>query len=202
MPYYNVIQAAAYIGCDPKTVRRWLKKGRLTGERTERGWLAIPGGQVEYAKIQWEQEQAQFAGPRMPKDAQDVPSGQPKDLVDRIRRLESTVVSLSATTEALEQRIATLEQALSNASLPVPSAPADAYPGPDVPKDTLSARDFAAQLNIKYTVFEGMMRHGIKGEPLEHTKVPIQNRSGHHMNLFTVPQQEKARELLRKHGKL
>jgi len=43
--FYNAIQAAKYIGCDPKTVRRMLKRGELTGERTERGWARNSRGQ-------------------------------------------------------------------------------------------------------------------------------------------------------------
>jgi len=92
---YNVIQAARYIDCDPKTIRRWLKQGKLTAERTARGWLAIPSEQVEHAKLLWQNDREQFASPGMPRDAHPVPSvlslgkdRQHDDSLNSIRKLE------------------------------------------------------------------------------------------------------------------
>jgi hypothetical protein len=215
MRSYNVIQAANYIGCDPKTVRRWLKRGRLTAERTDRGWLAIPGGQVEYAKIQWEKEQEQFAGPGMPKAVQDSASGQHKDMVDRVRRLESTVVSLSATVEALEQRIASIEARLSKESLDVPTVPADSSPEPTLPKSsspsltppdlplgTLTSAQFRVQLGIDKPAMDTYIQRGIYGESLPMTRIPHPTRAGYTLTYFTPSQRQAAIELLRRHGKL
>lgn len=205
MHFYNAIQAAKYIGCDPKTVRRMLKRGELTGERTERGWLAIPGGQVEYAKIKWEEEQAKFARPWLSKES--LPE-QPREGMDIIGRVE-----------ALEQKVAELEKALSNAPLHVPIQPIPPSTSTDIPPksqptvrnvdtssplpdDLLSARDFAAKIGIEYTILDGYARRGIRGERMDVTEVPHPTRKGYSNRYFTPTQQEQAIVLLRKHGKL
>jgi hypothetical protein len=211
MRKYNVIQAAAYIGCDPKTVRRMLKRGQLTAERTERGWLAIPGGQVEYAKIKWEEERAQFARPGLPRESLVSLS---RDVQDSIWRLEGRIAQLEETTALQEKRIAALEERLSRDSLPVPTPHKDASHVPaqprtplssitipaDLPDGTLHSTDFAASLGISKTVMEGWLKNGIRGEQLEREKVPI--TPGRNSNYFTPDQQRAAIELLRKHGKI
>jgi len=241
LPFYNAIQAAKYIGCDPKTVRRMLKRGELVAERTERGWLAIPGGQVEYAKIRWEEEQAKFARPWLAKEsigAESAPSlgMDTRDAMDSIRRLEDRIAQLEEMVAAQAHRIETLEQALSNTSLLVPTSPyiiSTSRPEPqntplrvrgdaeeakaqqqaqnrivarfsvpaDLPEGTLHSTDFAEQIGIKLTVFEGWLKNGIRGEQLERMRVPTA-REGRYTNYFTPEQAEKARELLRRHGKL
>jgi hypothetical protein len=212
MHYYNAIQAAKYIGVDPKTVRRWLKKGLLTAERTEQGWLAIPGGQVEYAKIKWEEEQAKFARPWLPKASSGDMSNASLPTMSR------ETLDIIGRVETLEQKVAELEKALSNTSLVVPTLPIPPSTTSDIPAmsqptirnidassplsaDLLSARDFAAQLGIKYTVFEGMLRHGVRGEQIERTEIPSA-REGYSSKYFNSEQQARAIELLRKHGKL
>lgn len=195
--YYNVIQASKYIGADPKTVRRWLKQGKMTGTRTDRGWLAIPEDQVERMRIEWENERTRFS-------SLDVDT---KDSLD-----------ISTRVEALEQRVASLEQALSNASLPVPAMPhhaktpnvtttqqshqkRDAVPS-DLPADTLSAYDFATQHGIDREHFKNYMRRGVDGEMLEITEVKHHSRAGYTLKFLTPSQQEQAIEVLKRHGKI
>jgi hypothetical protein len=222
MPYYNAIQAAKYIGCDPKTVRRMLKRGELTGERTERGWLAIPGGQVEYAKIRWEEEQAKFARPGQPSEALGEVSkvALPKaiEALDSLGRLETRIGQLEEIVSAQNERIASLEQALSNASLHVPRQSIPPLPSSDItpkPKppirpsdassplstDLLSARDFAAKLGMEYTILDGYARRGIRGEKMDVTEVETA-RKGYLRKYFSQSQQISAIEMLRRHGKL
>ena len=216
MRMYNVIQAADYIGCDPKTVRRWLKRGKLTAERTERGWLAIPGGQVEYAKIQWEKEQEQFARPGQSKESIGI---QHKDTIDNLRRLEDRIAKLEAIISAQNEKIASLEKAMSNVSLDSPSHPKTASTSkatstisapqnrivdaksPSLPPGTLYWKDFAEQIGIKDTVLEGIIRRGIDGEHLERIEIPTA-KPGNTTKYFSIEQQEKAIEFLRKFGKL
>ncbi len=222
MRYYNAIQAARYIGCDPKTVRRMLKRGELTGERTERGWLAIPGGQVEYAKIRWEGEQAKFARPWLSKEASGGLYNASLDMVgtdamDSIGRLEDRIGQLEEMVSAQNERIASLEQALSNASLHVPiqsvpvpprtkpqKQPSDAsIPTPsDLPPGTLTATELRNQLGIEKTAMDTYIQRGIYGEQLPMTRIPHPTRAGYTLTYFTPEQQERAIELLRKHGKL
>jgi hypothetical protein len=202
--YYNVIQASKYIEADPKTIRRWLKQGKITATRTDRGWLAIPEDQVERMKVEWENERTRFASP-------DVGTRESLDIPTRV--------------EVLEQRVAYLEQALSNASLPVPTTPytvsttkdtyqpqqshpttstkpkRDVVLPSDLPPGTLHSTEFAAKLGIKYTKFEGWMKNGVFGEQLERERIAVTS-TGRFSNWFTPMQQEKAMEILKKHGKL
>ncbi|MGH2451627.1 MAG: helix-turn-helix domain-containing protein [Candidatus Limnocylindria bacterium] len=39
MKLYTVEQAARWLGRNPQLVRRWLREGRLRGERFGRAWL-------------------------------------------------------------------------------------------------------------------------------------------------------------------
>jgi hypothetical protein len=245
MRFYNVIQAARYIDCDPKTIRRWLKQGKLTAERTARGWLAIPEEQVEHAKLLWENEREQFASPGMPRDAQVVPSvlslGKHEDNIDSMRGLEErlgilehqlpeiTVLTrelgkLQARVGVLTARVEELEAREHQAAAenvptpPVPSMPIaqDIEPtkpqisivdvSRDLPPDAIEAHDFAAQLGIGWPSFEGMMRHGIgrgdKKEHLERIEIPIPAREGYTQKYFDERQREKAREILKRHGRI
>ncbi|HEX3642845.1 MAG TPA: hypothetical protein VHV10_16290 [Ktedonobacteraceae bacterium] len=212
MHFYNAIQAAKYIGCDPKTVRRMLKRGELTGERTERGWLAIPGGQVEYAKIKWEEEQAKFARPWLSKES----SGEvPRDALDTLGRDDMDIIRR---VEALEQKVAELEKALSNASLHVPTQSMPQPATSDIPPKTKpSARnvatsspipdgwvlcsDFFEARDIKETTCRRWLKDGLQGEYFEFEEVPRPGRVDKY-RYFNSIQQEKALELLRKYGKL
>lgn len=206
MHFYNAIQAAKYIGCDPKTVRRMLKRGELTGERTERGWLAIPGGQVEYAKIKWEEEQAKFARPWLSKES----SGEvPRDALDTLGRDDMDIIGR---VEALEQKVAELEKALSNASLPVPtqSVPVPATsdippktkppkrniaPSTDLPDGAIGLSDFAAQHGISLSSASRWVKNG-------DIATEQRQRAGRPQHFLTIEQQEQALEWMRKHGKL
>ncbi len=202
MHYYNAIQAARYIGVDPKTVRRWLKKGILTAERTEQGWLAIPGGQVEYAKIKWEEEQAKFARPWLSNAPLPEQTRDDMDIPTRV--------------EVLEQRVAFLEQALSNASLHSPTQPqAPLYrfktdreeattprpqkrivaPSTDLPDGSIGLSDFAAQHGISLSSASRWARNG---------DIPTEQRTraGRPQHFLTQEQQEQAIEWLRLLGKI
>jgi hypothetical protein len=76
------------------------------------------------------------------------------------------------------------------------TVPAELSPG------TLHSSDFADHLGLKRTVFDSMMKNGVGGDELERTKIPILARPGQNRNYFTPAQQEKAVELLKRHGKL
>jgi hypothetical protein len=205
-----------------------LKRGELTGERTAKGWLAIPGGQVEYAKIKWEEEQAKFARVGQPRESSGTVSSASlpnlsTEALDSIRQLVDRVAQLEEIVTAQNARIASLEKVVSNAPLHVPMTPIPVQPSQNttpiseppirrsqpnspipsnLPPGTLHSSDFADQLGIKRTVFDSMMKNGIGGEELERTKVPIVARPGQNRNYFTPSEQEKALALLRKHGKL
>ena len=180
-----------------------LKRGELTGERTAKGWLAIPGGQVEYAKIKWEEEQAKFARIGQHREALDtmlyasLPNVSTEAL-DSIRQLEDRIGQLEEIVTAQNARIASLEKVVSNASLQVPVQPVPIQPSqntssPQVPQNrnvapnspipsnlppgTLHSSEFADQLGIKRTVFDSMMKNGVGGERSEERRVRKECRS-------------------------
>ena len=229
--YYNVIQASKYIGADPKTVRRWLKQGKMTALRTERGWLAIPEDQVERMRIEWENERTRFAVPMPPHASLD---RQPRASLDNIRRLEDRIAVLEEIVAAQTESIEALEKTLSNASLPAPTSPyteslqsqnkpfkhtadtLDVQPQQshptafsaansaiaDLPDGSLHSTEFATQLGLTKPVMEGILKNGIAGEHLERVRIPITSTGSRHANYFTPLQQEQAREVLRRHGKI
>jgi transposase len=198
--YYNAIQAAKYIGVDPKTVRRWLKKGLLTAERTEQGWLAIPGGQVEYAKIKWEEEQAKFARPWLSKESSGDVSNASLDTLGR------EGLDIIGRVEALEQKVAELE-ALVVPRHPIPPSPTsdtipqtkppkrNIAPSPDLPDGAIGLSDFAAQYGISLSTASRWVRNG---------DIPTEQRqrAGRPQHFLTIEQQEQALEWMRKYGKL
>jgi hypothetical protein len=200
--FYNAIQAARYIGVDPKTVRRWLKKGLLTAERTEQGWLAIPGGQVEYAKIKWEEEQAKFARPWLSKES--LPA-QPREDLDILGRVEE-----------LEWKVAELEEALSNASLGVPTqsvpVPATSAIPPktkpqirnvdanSLPDGCILASTFAKVHGMAPTTFTHHIEVGIAGEKVEVERRPKPGFTERKEKYLNPKQQEEAIAFWQRHN--
>lgn len=224
MRYYNAIQAAHYIGCDPKTVRRMLKRGQLTATRTEKGWLAIPGGQVEYAKIKWEEDQAKFVRTGLPREALDKLSNdslptQHQDSIDSIRQLEDRVAQLEEKTSTQNERIASLEEMVSNESLdtliqPVlvqttenvsPSKVAQkrsvAQFENTIPDGWTLCSDFFESLNISGTSWRRWLTNSLAGDTFEFEERPIAGTNKRY-RYFTPEQKEKALDILKRHGKL
>jgi hypothetical protein len=135
-------------------------------------------------------------------------------LTRELGKLQAKVDVQDARISELERRITELE-ARDRLSVPVPATsdippkakpqkqPSDA--SSPVPSDllpgTLLATDFAKQVGIKYTVLEGAIRHGMAlGRGKGKDYLDITERYGR--KYFDPEQQEKAIELLRKHGKL
>jgi hypothetical protein len=67
---------------------------------------------------------------------------------------------------------------------------------------TLSASDFAKQHGIEYDHFKNYMRRGVNGEWLDITEEPHPTREGYTLKFLTPAQQEKALEILKRHGKI
>lgn len=224
MMYFNASQAARELNVPDKTIRRWLKQGmdgrwKLTAIRTESGQLLISESDVERIKQGREQDRLQTARTSPATSGLSVPN---QSLADLPRQ----VADLTAKVSQLEERIADLESrpqhtpnqderhlgmpspALSTSDISPPKAAQKRSVAPnspipsDLPPGTLHSSEFADQLGIKRTVFDSMMKNGIGGEELERTKIPIVARPGTNKNWFTPQEQQKALELLRKHGKL
>jgi hypothetical protein len=70
------------------------------------------------------------------------------------------------------------------------------------PPGTVSSGDFAKQLGIEYDDFKNYMRRGVDSESLEITEQEHPTRKGYKLKFLTPTQQEKAVEILKRHGKL
>lgn len=79
--------------------------------------------------------------------------------------------------------------------------PVDAIPA-HLPLGTVSSGLFAKQHGIEYDHMKNYMRRGVNGEKLEVTEVSHSTRAGYTLKFLTPAQQEKAIEILRRHGKL
>ena len=92
MKYLNAAQAAKRIGVSDKTIRRWLKEGKISAIRTENNQLMIPESEVEAHRRQ----RAQFV---QSEEGQDTPSHDQTD-----------ITALAAKVAELEQEVRTLKQ--------------------------------------------------------------------------------------------
>ena len=72
----------------------------------------------------------------------------------------------------------------------------------ELPPGTLAATDFAAHIGMSYDDLKNYMRRGVSGEKLDVSEIPHPVRAGYVQKYFTVEQQEAARALLRRYGKL
>jgi hypothetical protein len=217
MRYYTAAQAAKEIGVSDKTLRRWVtpdkktKKVKLASERTPSNRLKIAESEVLRLKQEVEQERSQFIASEQELDmsGHDVQA-----LKARIEELEKEVAELKEKVATLEQgrltervigqpvstfatsaitQISRAQKRATERNMAVPS---------DLPAGTLAAPDFAAKLGIKYDDLKNYMRRGISGERLDLTEIPHPSRAGYVQKFFTLEQQEVARSLLRRHGKL
>lgn len=222
----NAEEVARLLGINDKTVRRHLKKGTIEATRKASGELKISDDQVEKLRQVLELEDEGRPVYPMGRPVQNVvPVGRP-DVVDlsiqvttltkELGKLQARVDVQQARITELERRVNQLETRPQNVVTPPTSIPTmEEIPPTTTPQnrsverieeDMLSAREFAAQLGISWPSFEGIMRHGIgRGEDkeyLERTEVPIAAREGYTTKYFSPSEQEKARETLKRHGKI
>ena len=71
-----------------------------------------------------------------------------------------------------------------------------------LPVGAVTSSEFAKECDIEYEYFKNYMRRGINGEWLEVTEKPHPTRKNYKLKFLTPEQQEKAREILKRHGKL
>lgn len=73
---------------------------------------------------------------------------------------------------------------------------------PKLSDGRLSASEFAEMHGIEYDYFKNYMRRGVNGEKFEVTEEPHHTRAGYTLKFLTPAQQEKALEILKRHGKV
>ncbi len=222
MRYLNASQAAKRIGVADKTIRRWLAEGekgkwKLTAIRTSSNQLAIAESDVERIKRALEQERSQFVVSGQSVNDLDMSGHTVEVLHARIEELEQEVT-------ALKERVATLEQerlTVESKSRPISTfTTSDTSPIPQpqkrptdknkavpvgLPPGTLAVTDFADSIGLD---FDKTFKNWIKpdrhlgGDRFEVTSIPHPTRKNYSEKYFTPEQQEKALDILRRHGRL
>jgi uncharacterized coiled-coil protein SlyX len=144
-------------------------------------------------------------------------------LAQSIANLNATVASQTRRIDELSARVAELEAKQSLVPLTErPLTPLYRYsvdkeespkPQPQIrttatniphglPEGTLTSSEFAVQLGIDKEEFKRYMKRGILGEKMDITEISHHTREGYAQKYFTLEQQERAIDLLKKHGKL
>jgi DNA-binding transcriptional MerR regulator len=227
MRYYNAVEAARELDISDKTIRRWVKKGKISAKRTQFNEIAISQSEIDRLRLelgspdQWmdsiDRGVSLHSTPKL--DRVDTPIA--SDIEQRIASLAQSIANLNAAVDSQTRRITELTKRVTdletrlNASQDVtrqstPSMSMDETPKTESPlstttepnRDMLSVADFAAQIGIPYTALDGYTRRGVRGDKLDVTEVPHPTRQGYTNKYFTIEQQKKTLELLRKHGKI
>lgn len=234
MKYLTAIEASKHIGVSEKTIRLWIKEGKLQAHHPAKNRLAI--AEVDVERIAKERQLYYGTRPEMTASIHTLPDISAHDidtLFTRIAQLEHQpeisvltreLGKLQAKVDVQQARIDELERRiteLEGRNIPVhpipPSTTSDIPPKArpqrsdvdasnpipsDLPPGTLSASDFATILEIPYDHMRNYMRRGVNGEHLDITEIPHHTRPGYSYKYLDPEQQERAIELLRKHGKL
>jgi len=192
MRYYTATAAAKIIGVTDRTIRDWIKDGKLTAHHPQPNRLAIAESDVE--RLARERKQYDVSIP----DAAD----------------------LAARLAELEQKYARLEQELAElrnqrAIAPVYTAPLiereprmpvtrtyhrTLEPERALPDGAILARDFAKQHGVNPSTFRDHYTKGLRGEVLTISGRPKPNRE-HETEYYLLPdEQELARNFWRRNG--
>ncbi len=205
MKYLNASQAAKRIGISDKTIRRWLKEGKVSAIRISSNQLAIPESEVEELR----RERAQF----VQNEEQDVTSlDQMQDinaLVSKVAELEQKIAILEK--ERTEKPIEPSTPVLTNhASPPSDGTKKRSYTRSesipdDLPEGTITHFAFAKQHSVNPRTFSDQIMVGIGRGKDEKDRVeaivrPKLNRPDETDKYLTPEQQEKALDYWRKHG--
>lgn len=222
MRHLTATQAAAALGVNEKTVRRWVQDGKLTAHHVASNRMAIAERDVERLK----QQRAQYQ-----QDAQTHPDMPvQRDLAQAVKALSEHYGALSiqfnafaqemstrfadfdARMEALERAISYLnagpiitEKSVSPVAVPkVPKKRQNVTTEPqnapsDIPPGSVPARTFAEQYGINRTTLLGHLTKGIAGERLEALSFPKPNRPREHERWFTPQQQQDALAFWQRH---
>lgn len=187
MRYLTATQAAKVIGVTDRTIRDWIKEGKLTAHHPQPNRLAIAENDVE--RIARERKQYDVSIP----DATD----------------------LAARLAALEQKYALLEQELARLRMgtPVSLAPPAleepqqkrAYhrnpePARLLPDGAILARDFAKVHGVNPSTFRDHYTKGIRGDSLTVSSRPKPGREERETEYYLTPaEQDLARDFWRRH---
>jgi excisionase family DNA binding protein len=199
--YITAVAAARLLGVNEKTVRSWVRSGKLDAHKSAKNRLDILAADVEALKRKREVYQD---------EAPDVSHlvARIEDLERKYTDLEQKYVELTVAVTGKVEKQAASQPIMVDTVVPRKRSTDEKKTVPaDLPDGTLTAVDFAKELGIEHSVLEGIIRHGMsygrgRGKDyLEVTKMPSA-RMGYTAKYFTPAQQETARALLQRYKRL
>jgi excisionase family DNA binding protein len=196
MKYLNAMQAARAIGCSDKTVRNWIRDGKLTAVRTPSNRLGIPESEVSEMRRQY----LQFSQPN-------------SDVSEKLNSLEQRIATLEHRIAALEQekREATMGKGPDvSASMGKDTAqlsraqkrllePSESI-SQGLPVGSMRVVEFAAKYGISRSTVMHHVQKGIAGERLETIEKAKPSRPGQSERWLTPDLQEKALQFWQRYG--
>jgi len=215
MEYVTAIQAATLIGVTERTIREWIKDGKLSAhhpfEHPNR--LALPLSEVEALARKRKQYYVEI--PDMAEVAQKLAALEQK--IGKLDELEARHAALEEKYAKLEQRINErakpwpVSTFLPSESDPIPRAQKrvgerkrDTSPEKDLPSGCILARDFARMHGVAPETFRDHIMKGIgRGlegkDKVEVSERPKPGREKETERYLTPDQQEQARAFWRRH---
>ena len=199
--YITAVAAARILGVNEKTVRSWVRSGKLDAYKGAKNRLDILGSDVE--ALRRKREGYQDETPDILHLVARI-----TELERKYSDLEQKYIELTAAVAGKVEKQAVNQSVMVETVVPQKSSVDEKRAVPvGLPDGTLTAVDFAKELGIEHSVLESVIRHGMsygrgKGKDyLEVTKIPSA-RAGYAARYFTPVQQEGARALLQKHKRL
>jgi len=194
--YITATEAAKRLGVTDKTVRSWIKDGKLDAHHVASNRLAILESDVERIK----RERKLYEG--------DVQST--ADLQARVEELEQKNADLERRQAELESRLsqqtarglidtpASYGPVVGSQTQKKPSSRSVDVPA-DLPDGTLAAADFARLHSLPYDTIKHHIKRGIGGDMLEVTEIPHRSRPNYTEKFLTPEQQQKALDYWDRH---
>lgn len=203
MRYYNATRAAQEIGISYKTILRRIEEGKIIATKGEDNQFLVAESEVEKHKRQ----RIQFVHSR-PAKTTPVTSIDQSELLSKIDGLERRVADL----EKIVQDITSRDQkalippepektGVVKSTTPKLQNRATIANSP-IQEDWMLCSDFFESYGIKETTYRRWIANGLSGDRFELEEIPRPGRADQTLRYFTPDQQQKALNLLKKHGKL
>lgn len=202
MKYLNATQAARVIGVTDRTIRDWIKAGKLSAHHPTPNRLAIAEADVERIARERRQYQTEVLDPA--------------DLAVKLADLEQKYQDLAQRYEDLAQRMPASVAAPPVETTPQPvTRPAKVKSESavtasrrrkgesDLPEGCILARDFALKYGVPAPTFRDHITIGLgrgEKEKVEASERPKPGRPKETERYLTPDQQEKALDYWRRHG--
>jgi excisionase family DNA binding protein len=229
MRYYNAVEAARELNISDKTIRRWVKKGKIPAKRTQFNEIAIPESEIDRLRLELGSSDKWVDSPLSAastpnQDRVDTPVEH--DLEQRLASLAQSIANLNAAVasqtrriDELSARVAELEAKQSLVPLTeLPHTPLYRFsvdredsptsqpqirttqPPVDIPPGSMLFADFAAQHGVNRSSFHRHCTSGIKGDRVKTIEKPKGGRIDHTERWLSPEQQGAAIAFWQRHN--